>query len=105
MQRIVVWGMKCISYDYDFESNLATQWEELDRRRRQVSVSVDEEDEDDGDEVPTGMYRGHLSRGAKYKKNATREDSVSVVVSSSEGLTNEDEEDLYYGTDVEDISE
>lgn len=67
MQRIVVWGMKCISYDYDFESNLATQWKELDRRRRQVSVSV--------------------------------------VVSSSEEWSDEDEEDLYYGSDMEDISE
>ena len=67
MQRIVVWGMKCISYDYDFESNLATQWKELDRRRRQVSVSV--------------------------------------VVSSSEEWSDEDEEDLCYGSDMEDISE
>lgn len=91
--------MKCISYDYDFESNLATQWEAIDRRRRQVSVS------DDEDEAPMGRSRGHLSRKAKYKKSATREDWMSVVVSGSEGLSDEDEEDVYHGADVGDISE
>jgi len=105
MQRIVVWGMKCILYDYDFESNLATQWEALDRQRKQVSVSGDEEDEDDRDEVPTGMSRDHLSRRVKCKKSATQGDSVSVVVFNSVGLSDEDEEDLYYDTDVGDISE
>jgi len=30
MQRIAVWGMKCVSYDYGFESDLATKWKTLD---------------------------------------------------------------------------
>ena len=102
--------MKCISYDYEFESDLATKWKALDRpipqpsggkkrryRRIQPSPTDDSEDEDG---VPISKSRDHLSRKARSKKSALQGDSASVVVSVSEGSSDEDEEDLYHDADV-----
>jgi len=107
-QQIVVWGMKCISYDYDFESDLATKWKALDRptphpsggkkrryRRKQPSPTDDSEDDD---EAPTSKPRDHLSRKARSLQG----DSLfaAAFASLSEGSSDEDEEDLYHDADV-----
>lgn len=107
--------MKCVSYDYDFESDLTTKWKALDRaapqpsagtkrrwRKRQLSLTEDSEDED---EAPTRRSRDHLLRNVRRSKRAPHEDSVSVVVSGSEGSLGEDEEDLYHDADVGDFPE
>ena len=109
VQRIVVWGMKCVSYDYDFENDLVTKWKALDRPpegtkrrwRRRVYITDDSEDED---EVPMSKSRDHLSRKARCKKSAPQGDPASIVVSSSGGSSDEDE-DLYHDADVGDLLE
>lgn len=116
--------MKCVSYDYDFESDLTTKWKALDRatpqpsagtkrsgsqgkskrhwRKRLLSLTDDSEDED---EAPTRRSRDHLLRKVRRSKRALHEDSVSIVVSGSEGSSGEDEEDLYHDADVGDFPE
>lgn len=79
--------MKCVSYDYDFENDLATEWKALDSPAPQPS--------EDEDEAPTGRLRDHLSRRAKCKKSAYQEDSAS----------DEGGKDLYNDADVGDSSE
>jgi len=124
MQRIVVWGMKCVSYDYGFENDLATKWHALDRgtpqrsggtkpsgsqgtskrrwRRRRLSITDDSEGED---EAPAGVSRDHLSRKARCKKPSLHGDSVLAAASGSDGSSDEDEEDLYHDADAGDFSE
>jgi len=112
MQRIVVWGMKCISYDYDFESNLATEWKALDRpapqpkRRWQGRRLLTTDDSEYEDEAPTSRSRDRLSRKARCKRSAQKV-SESVAVFSSEGSSDEDAEDLYgyVDADVGDFSD
>ena len=119
MQRIVVWGMKCVSYDYEFENDLATKWRALDRAtplesegtkrssatrrpRRKKWTVTDSEDEDD---VPAAArLRGYLSRIRRGKLAALREDSASVAASGEGGSSDEDDDDLYHDADVGDLS-
>ena len=74
MQRIVVWGMKCVSYDYEFENNLVTEWEGLS----DLTISQRESN------------RQRTRKGSMYNWDGSDEDSVSVIFSSGE-----DEDDLY----------
>ena len=114
MQRIVVWGMKCVSYDYEFESDLATKWKTLDRatpqsntqqksRGRPKKKPTSDYSEDEGD-TPIGTSRDHLSRKVRREKGASRYgDSVSAgVFGDSEELSDEDED--YYDANVGDLS-
>jgi hypothetical protein len=88
--------MKCVSYDYEFESDLSTKWQERHKSTSQVELkarwglnmpasgselSDDEgDDEVEEDEALTSRSRGHLSRKAKGKKpTISRGDSVSAT--------------------------
>jgi len=116
MQRIVVWGMKCVSYDYGFESDLSTRWKALDhtspqksgstkrpgprrryRRRqkgRQQSIPDDSEDEDG---VPTATPRDHLPRKARRELNPLEYTGIEIVGGSdSEDLSDDDEDGPYH---------
>jgi len=115
--------MKCVSYDYGFESDLATKWQALERatpqgsggtkpsgskgksnrrwRKRQLSTT----DSEDEDEAPASVSRDHLSRKARCKKPSLHGDSASAAASGCEGSSDEDEEDLYHDADVGDFSE
>jgi hypothetical protein len=95
--------MKCVSYDYDFEKDLAAKWKAHDRRRRRLSIT--DSDSEVEDEAPTSKSRDHLSRKVRCKKNASQEDSSSVVVYGPEGFLDEGEEELYHDGDVGDFSE
>lgn len=73
--------MKCVSYDYEFEVDLATKWQEHAGNAHKE------------DRVPKHGSRGHLSRRAKLPSWAfQQEDTVSVTSSSVE--SSEDEESL-----------
>ncbi|KAF9789675.1 hypothetical protein BJ322DRAFT_551667 [Thelephora terrestris] len=91
-EGIVVWGMKCVSYDYEFESDLSTKWQERHKSTSQVELKARwglnmpasgselSDDEVEEDEVLTSRSRGHLSRKAKGKKpTISRGDSVSAT--------------------------
>jgi len=115
--------MKCVSYDYDFENDLATRWQALDRvtpqksggtkqsgsqgkggrrgRRRKWLPVSDESEHEDG--VPEGKSRDHLLRKARCKIGALQGDPVSAAISSSEESSDEDEEDRYHDADVGDF--
>lgn len=89
--------MKCVSYDYEFEVDLATKWQELPRKAKARKTRVSTPDDSEGgdeDEAPTTRSRGHLWRDAKVPNSSLpRGDTVSVtpvIVESSE-----DEECLY----------
>jgi hypothetical protein len=85
--------MKCVSYDYEFESDLSTKWQERHKSTSQVELKARwglnmpasgselSDDEVEEDEVLTSRSRGHLSRKAKGKKPTTsRGDSVSATI-------------------------
>jgi hypothetical protein len=89
--------MKCVSYDYEFESDLSNKWQERregtsqvelkTRRGLNMPASGSELSDDEGDneveedEVLTSRSRGHLSRKAKGKKpTSSRGDSVPGII-------------------------
>lgn len=109
--------MKCVSYDYEFENNLATKWQELDHSTRRTksdglrgrkipgsdSDIPDDEYEEDGeeDEALTSRSRAHFPRKAKCGKRSTcipRGDIISENSgdSDSEELDTDSEEDFWY---------
>jgi hypothetical protein len=88
--------MKCVSYDYGFEVDMATKWQEFNKkhkkakpnrqkaRKRQASTSSGSDDWDEDDSA-TSSSRAHLSRGAKFLNSSLpRGDVVSVTSSSVE---------------------
>lgn len=101
-QRIVVWGMKCVSYDHGFEVDLATKWQELEARRERAKLNPEQnipgwfpsdvEDSDYEDEAPSIESRDHLWRKAKHVNSSLSHGETASVISveSSEG-----EEDFY----------
>ena len=110
--------MKCVSYDYAFESDLATRWKALDRStsqgsggtkrsstqgsssRRRVRPLITLDDSEDEDDAPKGKSREHLSR-----KVRGRVCTPYSTASGPEGLSGEDEEDLYHDADGGDLSD
>ena len=106
MQRIVVWGMQCISYDYDFESNLATEWKALDRlapqpKRRRGRRLLTTDDSEYEDETPTSRSQDLPSQKTRCKRSAPQKVSESIAVFDSEGSSDEDVEDLYGYVDAD----
>jgi len=114
--------MKCVSYDYDFESDLVTKWKALDRatpqqsggtkhpgtrrkyRRRQKKKQdpTSDDSEDEGGAL-TGTSRDHLPRKARQEKHVP--DYADLGVSDSEGLSEEEEDDLYHDANGGDLSD
>lgn len=110
--------MKCVSYDYDFETDLVAKWKAFDRpaprpsgsrskgnseRWRKFLGSITDDSEDE-DEAPARRSRDHLSRKVRCKKGALQGDSASAIISGSELTSDEDGEDLYRDADVVDLS-
>jgi hypothetical protein len=95
--------MKCVSYDYGFEVDLATRWQEFNKnheakpnrqkaRKGQAFTSPDSDDWDEDDST-TSRSRAHLFRGAKFLNSSLPRGDVVSVSSSSVELS-EDEEYL-----------
>ena len=109
--------MKCVSYDYEFESDLATKWNALDhsttqrsgrtkrlgmsgknyrqqRGRRQQSTSDDSEDEGG---ALTATTRDPLPRKARRETNKLEDaDEESAESSDSEDQSDEDDDGPYH---------
>ena len=123
MQKIVVWGMKCVSYDYNFESDLVAKWQALDlatpqgsgetkrsgtqgknrRSWRKEQATSDDSDSVDGGDVLTGRSRGHLARKVRRGKRAPHYGD-SAAASGAEESSDEDDL-LYHDADVGDFSD
>ena len=88
--------MKCVSYDYKFEVDLATKWQGLNKdtggrakpkqkRGRKSQLSTSEESEGgDEDEAPVSRSRDHLWRSAKSSLPCRDTTPVIIPVESSE---------------------
>lgn len=115
--------MKCVAYDYEFENDLVTRWQELDhstpgtksksRWGRNIPASDSDnqgEDEEEYEECKeeeeglTSRSRDHLSRRAKCRNPSTRLPRGDTVSASSSHMELSDceklgtvcEEDLWY---------
>ena len=115
--------MKCVSYDYEFESDLVTKWQALDhatsegvkrsgakrnpglrRGRKRLSNSTVSDDSGGDDEVLGGRARDHLSRKARREKRGPNNtDPASAAASGPEESS--DEDGLYHDADVGNISD
>jgi len=107
--------MKCVSYEYEFESDLATKWRALDRvvpqqpgrtkqpntqkKNRQAKKKqepMSDYSQAKGD-IPAGASRDHLSRKVRREKCVSANgDSASVGAPDSDGSLDEDEDDSFH---------
>jgi len=119
MQRIVVWGMKCVSYDYEFETDLATRWKALNHpapeqsgrtkrsvthkknRRRQTrgrQRPIQDDSEDEGG-LPMATPRDHLPRKARRGGNTFELADIELVGGSDSedrSLSDDDDGGLFH---------